>query len=263
VLFHLSSPSLALLVTVVIFGSTLSGFAIGQMLTRRHEGLREPLGVTQGALVGFVALLLAFGLTMAVGRYESRRQSVVTEANAIGTTYLRAQTLSEPMRSESLALLKRYTDLRIRLSREVPESRAFNDTSTTSQTIQNQLWRLAGDALNRGPTASAPRLYVETLNDTIDAHTTRISADNNRIPTSVWLLQIVASALALGVLATYVAMLGRGRVTILLAAGIITIVLLVMFDLDRPSRGFIKVPATPLVALRTSMEQPPAALPPP
>ena len=61
----------------------------------------------------------------------------------------------------------------------------------------------------------------------------------------------------------YVAMLGRGRITILLAAGIITVVLLVMFDLDRPSRGFIEVPATPLVALRTSMDQPPAALAPP
>ena len=66
------------------------------------SGLKEPLGVMQGALVGFVALLLAFGLTMAVGRYEARRNAVVLEANAIGTTYLRAQTLAnrcEPSRS--------------------------------------------------------------------------------------------------------------------------------------------------------------------
>ena len=61
----------------------------------------------QAALVGLVALLLAFGLTMAVGRYEARRAAVVLEANAIGTTYLRAQTLEEPMRTESLELLKR------------------------------------------------------------------------------------------------------------------------------------------------------------
>ena len=61
----------------------------------------------QAALVGFVALLLAFGLTMAVGRYEARRAAVVLESNAIGTTYLRAQTLAEPMRTESLQQLKR------------------------------------------------------------------------------------------------------------------------------------------------------------
>ena len=56
----------------------------------------------QAALLGLVALILAFGLSMAVGRHDSRRAAVVTEANAIGTTYLRAQTLKEPMRSESL-----------------------------------------------------------------------------------------------------------------------------------------------------------------
>ena len=95
-LFRLSSPVLVLVVSIVIIGSTVLGFLLGRALVRRGEGLREPLGVTQGALVGFVALLLAFGLTMAVGRYESRRAAVVTEANAIGTTYLRAQTLTEP-----------------------------------------------------------------------------------------------------------------------------------------------------------------------
>ena len=79
----------------------------------------------QAALVGLVALLLAFGLTMAVGRYQARRDAVVLEANAIGTTYLRAQTLSEPMRTESLELLKRYGDARIALSESVPDSAKF------------------------------------------------------------------------------------------------------------------------------------------
>ena len=172
-LFRLSSPVLVLVVSIVIIGSTVLGFLLGRVLVRRGEGLREPLGVTQGALVGFVALLLAFGLTMAVGRYESRRAAVVTEANVIGTTYLRAQTLTEPERSKSLALIKQYTDLRIRLDHEVPGSKRFDETSDTSQQIQNQLWALAGDALNASPVDSAPRLYVETLNDMIDAHTTR------------------------------------------------------------------------------------------
>ena len=245
-LFRLSSPVLVLVVSIVIIGSTVLGFLLGRALDRRREGLREPLGVTQGALVGFVALLLAFGLTMAVGRYESRRAAVVTEANAIGTTYLRAQTLTEPERSESLALIEQYTDLRIRLDHEVPGSKQFDETSDASQKIQNQLWALAGDALNAvAGRQRAPRLYVETLNDMIDAHTTRVSALDNRIPTSVWLLQIVATAVALAVLAMYVAMLGRGVLTVFLAAALITIVVLVMFDLDRPSRGFIRVPATP------------------
>ena len=148
------------------------GIWIGRTVTRRKGGLKEPLGVIQGALVGFVALLLAFGLTMAVGRYEARRNAVVVEANAIGTTYLRAQTLAEPMRTESLELLRRYGDTRIALSEAVPDSAKFEAASNASVKIQNRLWTLAGDALNTAPTASAPRLYVETLNEMIDAHTT-------------------------------------------------------------------------------------------
>src|SRR4029077_3830619 len=105
---------------------------------------------------GLVALLLAFGLSMAVGRYQSRRDAVVLEANAIGTTYLRAQTLAEPMRTESLELLKRYGDERIALSESVPDSPRFQAASKASVEIQNSLWALAGDALNQSPIASAP-----------------------------------------------------------------------------------------------------------
>src|SRR4051812_21029294 len=105
-----------------MFGATGLGIVLGRAIHRRKTGLREPLGVIQTALVGLVALLLAFGLSMAVGRYQSRRDAVVLEANTIGTTYLRAQTLAEPMRTESLALLKQYADARIALSESVPNS---------------------------------------------------------------------------------------------------------------------------------------------
>ena len=116
-LTRFSSITLALVVTVIIFGATVLGIWVGRVLAQRRSGLKEPLGAVQAALVGFVALLLAFGLTMAVGRYEARRAAVVLEANAIGTTYLRAQTLAEPMRTESLQQLKHYTDARYRAVR--------------------------------------------------------------------------------------------------------------------------------------------------
>src|SRR5690242_20952657 len=131
-LTRLSSLSLTLVVAGIIFGVTVAGIAIGRSLAKREKGLKEPLGVVQGALVGFVALLLAFGLTMAVGRYETRRTTLVDEANAIGTTYLRAQTLAEPVRIESLGLLRRYADARIDLSKAVPDSAKFQAASDRS-----------------------------------------------------------------------------------------------------------------------------------
>jgi hypothetical protein len=228
-------------------------------LRHRSEALREPFAALQAALLGVVGLILAFGLALAVGRYESRRAAVVADANAIGTTYLRAQTLAEPVRTRSLDLLARYTDTSIRLSEAVPSSAAADEAVADGQELQRELWALAGQALDAAPTASAPRLYVETLNEMIDMQTVRVGALNNRVPGAVLALEVVGAAVALGLLAFYLAIVGRGVVTVVLAAALVTMLLLVTFDLDRPTRGVIRVPDTPLTNLRTSMELPPAA----
>jgi hypothetical protein len=206
-------------------------------------------------------LILAFGLSLAVGRYEARRAAVVAEANAIGTTYLRAQLIAEPGRSESLDLLRRYTDLSLRLSSEVPNSASMMRTTAQQSILQRRLWRLAGQAIGAAPTASAPRLYVDTLNDMIDQETVRVAALNNRVPGAVLGLEVIGAAVVVGLLALYLAVLGRGLLAAIVAAGLVTLLLLVTFDLDRPTRGLIKVPDTPLESLRASMLLPPAAGP--
>jgi hypothetical protein len=121
------------------------------------------------------------------------------------------------------------------------------------------LWGLAGQALVAAPVASAPRLYTDSLNKTIDMHTVRVSILNNRVPGAVLAVEVGGAAVALGLLALYLSILGRGVITVLLAAGLVTLLLLVTFDLDRPTRGLIIIPDTPLTSLRASMALPPAA----
>src|SRR3954454_11820169 len=120
--FRLSSFELGVLLFGLLLAATLLGAWLGRRMRHRSETLKESFGVLQGALLGIVGLLLAFGLSLAVSRYESRRVNVVSEANAIGTTYLRAQTLAEPARSASLDLLVRFTRTAIALSKHVPGS---------------------------------------------------------------------------------------------------------------------------------------------
>jgi hypothetical protein len=105
--FSLPSWALALVLLAVVGAATAAGYAIGRYLREHEAKLREPFGVLQGAMLGVVGLILAFGLSLAVGRYEDRRAATVTEANAIGTSYLRAQLIAEPARSRSLGLLRR------------------------------------------------------------------------------------------------------------------------------------------------------------
>ena len=159
--------------------------------------MREPLAVLQAALLGVVGLILAFGLALAVGRYEARRAAVVEEANAIGTTYLRAQTLAEPIRTGSLQRLMRYTNTSIALSQSVPGSPAARQAAADGQQLQRELWALAGQALNAAPTASAPRLYVESLNQMIDLQTVRVAGLNNRVPGPVLVWEVAGAAVAL------------------------------------------------------------------
>ena len=141
--FRCFSPLPSLVLGVVLLVIVLGSCAIGVLVGRRLHGRHET----------------------AVGRYELRRAAVVDEANAIGTTYLRAQTIAEPQRSQSLALLRRYTDTSLTVSRTVPGSAPQVRATGAGERLQRQLWTLAGQALNAAPTDSAPRLYVESLNE--------------------------------------------------------------------------------------------------
>ena len=260
-LFRLSNLELALSLIVLVVGSAVVGVVLGRTRRERNPGLKESSGVLQGALLGFMGLILAFGLSLALGRYEARRAAVVDDANTIGTTYLRAQTLAEPIRSRSMSLLVEYTGAELRLTNEVPSSGAAKETIAEGTAIQGQLWALAAQAVREQPAGTAPRLYEESLNDMIDQQTVRVAGLNNRVPTEVLFLEILGSAVAMFLLGLHVGLLGRSLAPVLLAAGLVTMLLFVTFDLDRPTRGFIKVPDTPLTGLRASMNEPPAAGP--
>ena len=243
----------------MIVGATALGAFLGRRVRHLAETLAEPFGVLQGALLGLVALVLAFGMSLALSRYDDRRATVVEEANTIGTTWLRAQTLPEPERSRSLSLLIDYTESAIRLADNIPGSDEEEAASADEEELQRGLWALAGQALDDAPQDSAPRLYVETLNEMIDAQAVRVAALNNRVPDAVLLLEVLGAALALGLLAAYLAIVGRGILAVSLASVLVAFLLLVTFDLDRPTRGMIQVPHTALRNQLASMELPPAA----
>lgn len=152
-----------------------------------------------------------------------------------------------------------YTDASLRLSHSVPTTAKFRRTVAEESALQRSLWRLAGQALDRSPRGSAARLYVDSLNEVINLQTIRLSPLNNRVPGAVLVLEVLGAAIALALLAVYTAMLGRGATAVVLAGVLVTLLVLVIFGLDRPTRGLIQEPVAPLVALRASMELPPAA----
>src|SRR5262249_49722551 len=146
--FSLATWAVALLILVVIGCATALGYGIGLYLREHEARLREPFGVLQGALLGVVGLILAFGLSLALGRYEDRRAATVAEANAIGTSYLRAQLIAEPARTRSLGLFPEYADLAIQISKEVPGSSGMRRTTAAQAALQRRLWHVAGQSIS-------------------------------------------------------------------------------------------------------------------
>jgi hypothetical protein len=259
VFFSLETWELALVVFAIVAGASLIGVLVGRYLKGHLDPYREGIGALQGALLGLVGLILAFALTLAVGRYQDRRADVVDDANTIGTAYLRAQTLAEPQRSRSLALLRTYNDLAIRLTHEIPGTVGIHATSLEQGRLQQRLWRLGGEAMNARPRDSAPRLYIDSLNEMIDQQGVRLAGLNNHPPNAVLLLELIGAAIALGMLGLYVAIVGRGVLPLVLAAAVVSFLILITFDLDRPTRGLITIPAAPLIAEKATMSLPPAA----
>jgi hypothetical protein len=100
---------------------------------------------------------------------------------------------------------------------------------------------------------------VDSLNEMFDAQTTRVAGLNNRVPNPIIVLEVAAATVALGLLAIYMSMLGRGVVTVVFASVLVTALLLVTFDLDRSTRGLITVPDAALKGVRAAMVPPPAA----
>lgn len=243
----------------VCFSATVIGAWLGRRMRHLSASLSESFGVLQGAMLGVVGLILAFGLSLALSRYEDRREAIVAEANAIEVSFLRAQTLDEPARTDSIELLRGYVDSAVRFSNDIPGSLQADAAEAEEDGVQRQLWRLAADVIEANPVASAERLYLESLNTMIDAQNSRVAALTNQVPDAVLYLEVLGAAIALALLAGYMALVGRGALAVGLATFLVASLLYVTADLDRPTRGLIKVPDTVLVNLQEEMERSPAA----
>jgi hypothetical protein len=145
-----------ILVVTGLFGlllvATELGFRRGRVIRGTLEDpAKSELTTLQGAMVGLLALLLAFSFAMAESRFETRRQLVLEEANAIGTTYLRSQALAEPYQTKVVTLLREYVANRLKYyAAGIAPEKLDEDNQQTDQ-LQKQLWSQAMDAINKDP----------------------------------------------------------------------------------------------------------------
>ncbi|MCO6457418.1 MAG: hypothetical protein J5I93_19125 [Pirellulaceae bacterium] len=233
---------------IVALAVSEAGYRIGVWWqARTPEETAGPTGMIVGSLLALMAFLLAVSMGMATDRFDTRRALVLAEANAVGTAYLRAGYLPEPASGQTRALFREYLPLRIATD-DLVELQVRVARSTE---IQAELWTIARDLARATPDSVVLGLYIESLNEVIDLHEERvISSLYARVPESLLVLLLFGSILTLAMVG-YNAGLSRRRspltavVLIVVLGSVITLV----FDLDRPRGGFLKVSQQPFLDL--------------
>jgi ABC-type multidrug transport system fused ATPase/permease subunit len=201
------------------------------------------------AVLGLLALLLGFSFSLALNRYEARRDLVVQEANAIGTAWLRAQLLEEPVRTALSKALLAYTDIRLAWS-ETTTDKADNEPT---ERMQKEVWKLTGRAVREDSSAQLSRALMDAVNESFDSASARLAARSAHIPDrvlQVLLLYAIMSMLMMGYVQGAGARPHRAATAQLVL--LLSLALTIILDIDRPRSGAIQVSQQPMIDLRQS-----------
>lgn len=226
---------------VVLCGIALeAGYRIGRWRHHHYADERDqPVGAMVASILGLLALVLGFTFNLSASRFDARRETILQEANAIGTTYLRAKLLAEPQRTKICALLLEYADVRIRGANNRPLEAAIH----RSEEIHQELWAQASEAVVQPTDSVVKGLFILSLNEMIDLHAKRIVIGlRNRIPFVIW-----AGLISLAVLGMTAMGYQAGLSTTLRSPMMFVLILAFVFvmylsaDLDRAAEGLLQV----------------------
>lgn len=225
--------SFVLLWIGVAIGSRIRGI-LGQAL----ESESKIISVLEGALLTLFGLLMGFTFSMAVTRYDIRRELPVKEANAIGTTWLRSATLPEPLRTQTQDLLREYVPTRVRFLAAGHDTEEMKESLSRAADLQARLWSIASNYAfdHRDPITA---LYVSTLNDSIDVTEERTAAFENRVPGEAWGMLLFIGFAASVVVGMDVS--SRSAVLRILLPFIVAGALAMTLDMDSPRYGLVKI----------------------
>lgn len=256
------------LIASILFASMALCIELGYRIGRRYQRSSDEPSKTQiitiqGSLIGILALLLGFTFSLSLQRFDSRSEAMVDEANAIGTAYLRAQLLPASVREPTLKALAGYLNLRVRAG-TLSLDHAYQRQAMLDQASQQQalLWRYALQAAEEAPNPVTSGLFLQALNEMIDAYGRRDAALNRHVPEIVLSL-LYTTFLMAGIILGYSAGVAGHRASFAtyIMVGLIVLLVFLIIDLDRPRRGLIQVSHKSLVDLEKAMARPGPAAP--
>ncbi|MCE5314605.1 MAG: hypothetical protein ABFD49_11680 [Armatimonadota bacterium] len=252
-LFYGQRPLFVLIETSsILFVAACIGFAIGRIDSRRVED-RSQVGIIQTSILGLLALMLGFTFGVAFARFDWRMRLAVDEANALGTTFMRAQTLPEPYQARISRMLRKYVDIRIQTATLLENESKLIRVKSETEALQQEMWGQAAAAARRYPNP-VTAVFLQTLNESIDLYATRVAAFRIRVPgTILWILAFIAIA-GLAITGYNFGLIEqRSWLVLVLVSAMVAGVIMMTVDLDRPEIGPTRVSQQSMIDLRDSL----------
>jgi len=172
---------MALVSAACLFLGILLFAAVGRRigiarLARDPEGLTKGASAAEAAVFGLLGLLIAFTFSGAASRFEDRRHLITTEANAIGTAYLRIDLLPADTQAEMKELFRRYVDLRSATYQDFADQTATNGKLAEGAALQGNIWTKAVTACRKPEAAGqATMLLLPARSCALSTRTRRIT----------------------------------------------------------------------------------------
>lgn len=256
-MYGLNSFVIAGALLVFIALAIEGGHRIGRVKQESaSKSTKEHVNAIQASLVGVLALLLGFSFSLAFQRFERLSEAVVTEANAISATYLRAQLLPPAVGREAAELLQRYVDLRVHsgaisLDKEAERQALLGRTNE----VLDALWGCALRATEAGNSPATSGLFTQSLNETIAAYERRDADLSRHVPDVISFLLYGTFLLTGGVIGYSAGLAGhRPSLATYILVAVIVVLAFINMDLDRPRRGLILVDQTSLTHLKAAID---------
>jgi hypothetical protein len=174
------------------------GFYLGSRRQAAHKGEAEGIGLVANGLLALLAFTLALTLAYGSERFSERRAGILTEANAIGTAWLRAKAIGLPHSLEIAERLGEYGQLRREYILAPRGSPAIQNIDQRTSALQTEIWeRLATIIQERSDDVVAS--LMTALNDTFDATAAQRFAVEARFPTQLFWLLIGMAVISMGI----------------------------------------------------------------
>jgi hypothetical protein len=218
---------------------------------RLEDEEKSEFDLIVGATLTLLGLLIGFSFSMAVGRYDQRKNYEEEEANAIGTEYVRLDLLPVEDARKLQPLMRQYLELRIQFyERKTPAEHRRIDAETAQ--LQSQMWSAVGTAAKAQPTAVSA-LAVSGMNDVLNRQGYTQAAWWNRIPAAAWYLMFLIAASS-NLMIGYAARHLRSKRFLFIIPAVLAMSFLLLADLDSPRGGVINIKPQNLLSLAESLK---------